>query len=262
MTRILFMGRKAVASKCLEYLLTRPDVEIVGVLTDSHLTTSVTARTARAAGLEVYEYQEALEALAAGRLECDLALSMLYWRKLKGPFLTLLRGCINFHPAPLPEYRGVGGYNLAVLRGLEEWAASAHYVDAGIDTGPIISVRRFPINPLTETAQSLEEASREVLYKLFVEVADRAVTAPGLLPGEPNEGGFYLSRPELEAMKRVTPGADDLDRRVRAFWFPPYDGAYIEQDGQKFTLVNQDILRSLADPEVSSLFAASSGEKS
>ena len=36
-------------------------------------------------------------------------------------------------------------------------------------------------------------------------------------------------------MKRINPG-DDIDAKIRAFWFPPYDGAFIEIDGQRLHL--------------------------
>ena len=58
------------------------------------------------------------------------------------------------------------------------------------------------------------------------------------------KGGRYLSRKEMEEMKRINPG-DDVDTKIRAFWFPPYDGAYVELDGKRYTLVNRKILEEL-----------------
>ena len=40
-----------------------------------------------------------------------------------------------------------------------------------------------------------------------------------------------------------------LDVKIRAFWFPPYDGAYIEKNGKKYTLVDKEILDSLVDKD-------------
>lgn len=40
---------------------------------------------------------------------------------------------------------------------------------------------------------------------------------------------------------------DDIDTKIRAFWFPPYDGAYVMMNGKKYTLVNDFILSSLAN---------------
>ena len=38
---------------------------------------------------------------------------------------------------------------------------------------------------------------------------------------------------------------DDIDLKVKVFWFPPYDGVYIEIKGKKYTLVNNEILKSI-----------------
>ncbi len=53
-------------------------------------------------------------------------------------------GCLNFHPAPLPDFRGLGGYNVAILEGLPEWGVSSHFVDEHFDTGDLVDVERFP----------------------------------------------------------------------------------------------------------------------
>ena len=253
--RVLFMGRKPVAARCLRKLVADDRFEVVGVLTDHHLDTSPTADAAREAGLRLLDFDEAMATIDAAELDYDLGISMLYWRRLKGCFLGHpTRGTINFHPAPLPEYKGVGGYNLAILDGLNRWAASAHFIDEGIDTGPIIKKNWFPIDPETETAQSLEKKSQPELEALFWEVMDMVASRPGRVPAEPSGPGVHLSRAELERMKAVDPDKDDIDRKIRAFWFPPYDGAMIEVAGKKYTLVNRQILESLADPESSSLF--------
>ena len=47
---------------------------------------------------------------------------------------------------------------------------------------------------------------------------------------------------------------EDLDLKTRAFWFPPYDGAYIEVNGKKYTLVDKEILDTLIDSETTALF--------
>ena len=71
----------------------------------------------------------------------DLVLSFLFWRLIREPLISLGRlGCLNFHPAPLPDYRGLGGYNVAILDGLSEWGVSCHFVDEGFDTGDLLSL--------------------------------------------------------------------------------------------------------------------------
>lgn len=258
MTKVLFMGRKPVAARCLEHILDRSGIEVVAVLTDNHLEVSPTSEVARQNNIPLLRFEEALEACDSGRLSFDFGVSMLYWRKLKGALLSAApRGIVNFHPAPLPDYKGVGGYNLAILDGRHEWACSAHYVDEEIDTGEIIMIKRFAMDPEAETARTLEAKSQTVLFDLFCTVFDEFVQTKDRLPTSPNKGGRHLNRAELEAMKRIDVEKDDIARKARAFWFPPYDGAFVEINGQKFTLTDRSILEGLADPSSSSLFTRS-----
>jgi methionyl-tRNA formyltransferase len=254
--KVLFAGRKPVAAKCLEFLASQASIEVVGVLTDNHLAVSPTSETAARLGLQVLGYDEALARIEAGTLAFDLCLSMLYWRKFKAPFMRQARlGAINFHPAPLPQYKGCGGYNLAILEGRGDWGVTSHYMDESIDTGDIIEVDNFPIDVDRETAQSLEKTCQGRLQAQFVRVFERVRQCDGRLPTTNNVGGRYVSRDEMERMKLVLPG-DDVARKIRAFWFPPYDGAYLMVDGVRCTLVDQVILAALADPASSSLFTA------
>jgi len=255
MIKLLFMGRKEVSANLLKKIYSYEGVEVVGVLTDSHLEGSPTKKVADDLGLRTYDFNEALSALKAGGLNFDLGLSVLYWRKLKEEFLTVpSKGVINFHPALLPEYKGTGGYNLAILDGLSEWGVSAHYVDASLDAGDIIKVNKFAIDDERETVVSLERTSMAALENMVIEIFEKAISSDSVLESKPNTGGLYVSRSEMESMKKIIDG-DNVSRKVRAFWFPPYDGAYIEIGGEKFTLVNRQILEGLAPSGTTSLFA-------
>ena len=252
--RILFMGRKNVAAKTLEWLLKQDRVEIVGVLTDSHLEGSPCAKVAKENGLNLYDVETALGLADSEKLQFDLGLSVLYWRKLRGALVNSPRlKTINFHPAPLPEYKGTAGYNLAIMNGLSEWSMTAHYIDEQIDTGDIIRLKSFPICKDTETAQSLENTSQHKLFELFVDVVSEVLKRNSLLKAKPNKGGLYISRAQMEEMKEIKEG-DDVSRKIRAFWFPPYDGAYIKIAGKKYTLVDDLILSKLAGSAVSKVF--------
>ena len=60
--------------------------------------------------------------------------------------------------------------------------------------------------------------------------------------------GKYISKKEMVDMMRVdiaNISKDELDDMIRAFWYPPYDGAGFEIDGNFYTLVNKQILGSL-----------------
>ncbi len=177
--------------------------------------------------------------------DLDLVISVLFWKRIREPLLSLGRlGCLNFHPAPLPDLRGLGGYNVAVLEGMSEWGVSCHFVDAEFDTGDLVEVERFPIDPDSATAFSVDLESQERLFDLFTRVIGRA-HAGEELPRTPQGEGRYVTRAEFEALRHVRPG-DDLDRKLRAFWYPPHPGAVVEVDGRELTLVSEQLLADAA----------------
>ena len=197
------------------------------------------------------ELYAAIEAPGVGPLDLadvDLVLSFLFWRRIRAPLIELGRlGCLNFHPAPLPDMRGVGGYNVAVLEGFEQWGVSAHFVDERFDTGDLVRVERFAIDRESETALSLYLRSQERLLEVFRWTIDRALAGEPL-PREPQGEGRYVDRDEVEAMRRARPDdpAELTERRIRAFWYPPYDGATIELAGRTLTLVDRRLLAETA----------------
>lgn len=260
--KILLMGRKWVSATLLEDLLERGH-NIVAVVTDSHLEGSVTTAKAKKNGIRTLGLEEVSSLIAASELEFDLGLSVVYWRRIpKAVIDSAPRGIINFHPAPLPEYKGTAGYNLAILEGLTRWAVTAHYIDEDIDTGAIIDTEWIDVDADAETAQTLEGRSMRALLELARRTIARLEVSPEpLLETTPNIGGRYVSRAEMEAMKEIQPG-DDVARKVRAFWFPPYRGATISIDGKKYTLVSDELLQDLADPGATNLNSHNAFESS
>jgi len=253
--RVLLLGRKHVTANTLRVLAQDPRFELIGVVTDSHLANSPTVPAALEFGVPVLDHREVAEEAERRLLEPDLVLSVLYWRRLKGGMLFpgSRFGVINFHPAPLPDYKGCGGYNFAILDGLSQWATTAHYVDDGIDTGPISEVRRFPICPSTSTARSLERASMRLMAEQIVEILDRIATTQSRLTAHNNEGGRYISRQAMNDARQILPG-DDVERKARAFFFPPYEGAWTIVHGVRCTVLPAALMAELAEPGTTHLF--------
>ncbi len=179
----------------------------------------------------------------------DAVFSFLFWKRIRPPLIELgAHGCLNFHPAPLPDMRGLGGYNVAILEDWPEWGVSAHFVDAEFDTGDVVRVDRFPIERERETALSLDFRSQAKLLDLFRWTADE-LAAGRELPRAPQGDGRYVTREEFEALRSVR--LDDppelTARRIRAYWYPPHDGATLELDGQTVTLVDRALLAEVAE---------------
>jgi len=252
MMKILFMGRKQSSANVLEWSVNQGH-EVVGVLTDSHLSNSPTTKIAIKYGLNIYTLEDVYKKIKNSTIEIDLAISVVYWRKIKEPLISFPKfGTINLHPAPLPNYKGTAGYNMAIMDRLDEWAITTHYVNKDIDDGKIIKKFHFSIDSENETAMSLETTSQMFIESLYKNIIN-LVSKQGILKSAENNGGKYISREEMESMKEIKDG-DDVDLKIRAFWFPPYSGAYIYLNKEKYTLVNNKILMSLAPKNSTNLF--------
>ena len=82
------------------------------------------------------------------------------------------------------------------------------------------------------------------MFGLFGRVMRRALAGEELTR-EPQGPGRYVSGEEFESLRRVRPG-DDVERKLRAFWYPPYPGAVIEVEGRELTLVGDRLLTEVA----------------
>lgn len=109
------------------------------------------------------EYEEDVLALLKAH---DIQMIILAgYMRFVGP--TLLEAypsrIINIHPAYLPEFPGAHGIADAWHAGVSETGVTVHYVDAGVDTGPVILQERVPVKP----GCSLEELEADVHAKEY-----------------------------------------------------------------------------------------------
>ncbi len=149
---------------------------------------------------------------------------------LKKDVLDLPRyGCINVHASLLPRWRGAAPINAAILAGDEETGVTIMKMDAGLDTGPMLSRRSIRLTR-DDTAGSVFQALSQLGADLLLE------TLPDYLSGklqpvpQPEEGATYASMMKKEEGRLdFTNDVYELERRVRAF--NPWPGAFMEFDG-------------------------------
>lgn len=244
--KIIFMGRKKHSAELIEWLLSK-DVIIDSVVTDSHLPNSPTQNKANELGIPLVTLKQVEKKLGNSNHDIDLVVSYLFWKKIKEPVISSPKlGCINFHPAILPDWKGTAGYNIAILEKLKEWGATAHFIEESIDTGPIIEIFKFHFDYRIETALSLEEKTMSIQKDLFKKIFLDLIEGKELRGFKQEKKGIYISRRKMEEMKQIDINNDDIDLKIRAFWFPPYTGANITIKGEKYTLINDHILRQLS----------------
>jgi phosphoribosylglycinamide formyltransferase-1 len=93
-----------------------------------------------------------------------------YMNLLTKPFLDRFPGrIVNTHSAPLPEFPGAHPIEDVLAAGVPETAATVHYVDEGVDTGPIIAAERVPVRP-GDTVESLRARVQAVEHQLLPRV--------------------------------------------------------------------------------------------
>ncbi len=93
-----------------------------------------------------------------------------YMRMIKAPLLDAFpQRIINIHPSLLPQFPGLEAWAQALAAGVPETGCTVHWVDAGMDTGPIIAQRRVPVLP-GDTAESLHARIQVQEHELYPEV--------------------------------------------------------------------------------------------
>jgi formyltetrahydrofolate-dependent phosphoribosylglycinamide formyltransferase len=117
-------------------------------------------------------------ALAAelAAFEPDLVVSAGFM-KIVGPAVLGAFGgrLINTHPALLPAFPGAHAVRDALAAGVPVTGATVHVVDAGIDTGPVLTQREVPVLPGDDEAR-LHERIKDVERELLVQTVAEIVT--------------------------------------------------------------------------------------
>ena len=100
----------------------------------------------------------------------DLGISYCYPRKITEPLLsTPKKGFVNFHPAPLPEYKGPTELKKAIQNNETCWGVTVHYMDENYDTGDIIIIKKIELHEPPISYEELGAVSHYFLFQLFKE---------------------------------------------------------------------------------------------
>ncbi len=197
-------------------------------------------------GLPVYTQKE------LPREQADFVISYMFRYLVKSDVIALAkRAAVNFHAGPLPEYGGWAFYNVAILEDAAEYGCTCHYMDDNFDTGPLFKVRRFPIDASQETALSLEAKAQQEMVRLFIDFVTIAESGEELPYEVQNpEKMRYMTHEEFLPLKRIDTDAnltgEAIQKTARAFWYPPYESAYIDLNGVHVEVVPEIVKDQLA----------------
>ncbi|MFH8725325.1 phosphoribosylglycinamide formyltransferase [Streptomyces termitum] len=118
------------------------------------------------------EWDRALAAATAAHAP-DLVVSAGFMKILGKEFLARFGGrVVNTHPALLPSFPGAHGVRDALAHGVKVTGCTVHFVDDGVDTGPIIAQGAVEVRESDDEA-ALHERIKEVERSLLVDVVGR-----------------------------------------------------------------------------------------
>ncbi|MFZ5427686.1 MAG: formyltransferase family protein [Thermodesulfobacteriota bacterium] len=237
--RAAFLGQKAIAAACLEILLEQGHRGLVDVAV---LVSGTDFRDAFADRFEVPPLfipnaERGTDALLAAMKVAgvDLLISVQHpWILPSVVIEATPRGAFNLHNARLPDYRGHGSISHAILHGDQTYATTIHWMAPEVDRGPIVCEQEVPVGP-GETALSLYGKTLEASARNFRDFL-RLLSMPQGPPRIPmREGGRFYGKDSLAPLKLIANPADpvEVDRKSRAFHFPPHEPAYIVAGGAK-----------------------------
>jgi phosphoribosylglycinamide formyltransferase-1 len=122
-----------------------------------------------------YPSREAYEAVIVEeleRLQVDLVVLAGYMRLLTPVLVDAYYGrLINIHPALLPAFPGAHGIRDAFEAGVSQTGCTVHFVDNGMDTGPIIAQQAVDVLP-DDTIESLSTRIHAAEHALYPQVID------------------------------------------------------------------------------------------
>ena len=133
---------------------------------------------ARAFPLAGFAGREARDAAMADWLEAhgvELAVCAGYMHLLTPAFLQRFP-VLNIHPSLLPAFPGMHAVEEALAAGVDETGVTVHFVDEGVDTGPVIRQEAVRILP-DDTVETLRARLRSVEHRLLPEAVGLYLTA-------------------------------------------------------------------------------------
>jgi methionyl-tRNA formyltransferase len=140
-------------------------------------------------------------------------------------------GCINVHGSILPRWRGAAPIQRAVEAGDNETGITIMQMDAGLDTGAMLTITRCTVEA-DETSGSLYNKLAALGGPALLGTLDKIKAGTAVATAQDNDQSTYAKKiDKIEALINWSESAAVIDRRIRAF--NPFPAAYTEIGGQR-----------------------------
>ncbi len=256
--RLVFMGTPDFVAPILDDLAEASSVELAGVYTPpdrpggrgrADRMPPVKVR-ALELGLKVHQpvsFRSSQAQAELASLQPDVIVVAAYGKLLPPAVLEAApHGCLNLHPSLLPSYRGPSPVSSAIVDGLEETGVTLMLLDEGMDTGPVIARRTYPVLP-DDTAETLTASLFKFGSELLLE--SLGLWVEGQLTAEPQDHSAATVTRKLERNDGLADWnlpAAALRRRQRAY--TPWPGLFTNWQGRVLKLLEVEALSDAFAP--------------
>ena len=164
-------------------------------------------------------------------------------------------GCVNVHASLLPAYRGAAPIQWAVINGEEESGVTIMQMDAGLDTGDMLTKVVVPLER-EETGGSLFEKLSQAGAKLLVETLEKLEAGTVVPEKQPEESTTEYARMIKKEDGKIdwSRNAAEIERLIRGM--NPWPSAYTKLNGKTVKIWKARVMALIGGD----LFAALPGQ--
>lgn len=248
--RVIFMGTPDFAVGTLEAIVNRGH-EVVAVFTQpdkrkgrtSELQMSPVKEAAIKYNIPVYQPQKVREpefVKLITELNPEVIVVVAFGQILPKELLELPPyGCVNVHASLLPKYRGAAPIQWAVIDGEEETGVTTMKMDVGIDTGDMLMVRKYTLEP-KETGGSLFDRLEKLGAELLVETLDGLMAGTITPVPQTGEATHAAKLDKTTGLIDFNKSAVEIERLIRGL--NPWPSAYTRLNGKTLKIWDAEVV--------------------
>jgi methionyl-tRNA formyltransferase len=160
------------------------------------------------------------------KLECDIIASINYLYLIDSKVINLAKGlCFNVHGSLLPKYRGRTPHVWCIINGETKTGITAHLIDQGCDTGPIIKQIEFEIHK-DDTGATILNKFQKLYIPLINEIFELYKNKKiHLTQQDESQASYYGKRTPDDGRINWSWKSENIVNWVRAQSYP-YPGAF------------------------------------
>jgi methionyl-tRNA formyltransferase len=180
-------------------------------------------------------------------LNLDAAVVVAYGQILVQAVLDAPRlGCFNLHASLLPRWRGAAPIHRAVMAGDAETGVMVMRMEAGLDTGPVLSTYRTPV-AAADTTGSLHDRLSVHGAALMVETLAALERGDARETPQPDDGATYARKlTNEETQIDWSRPAREVDCFIRGL--SPWPGAWTTLNGERVKILKSELAQGEGAP--------------